>query len=74
MFGSTFSLMPSTRKQKAKEKRSRQSDAMSDMENMKVMLGTYSRNRSDEEIDENVEIESRSNGLKQETVRTSEHG
>ena len=66
--------MPSTRKQKAKEKRSRQSDAMSDMENMKVMLGTYSRNRSDEEIDENVEIESRSNGLKQETVRTSEHG
>ena len=36
--------MPSTRKQKAKEKRSRQSDVMSDIENLDVMLGAYSRN------------------------------
>ena len=36
--------MPSTRNQKAKEKRSRQSDVMSDLENMDVMLGIYSRN------------------------------
>ena len=33
--------MPSTRKQKAKEKRSRQSDVMSDIENLDVMLGNY---------------------------------
>ena len=31
--------MPSTRKQKAKEKRSRQSDVMSDLENVDIMLG-----------------------------------
>ena len=35
--------MPSTRKQKAKEKRSRQSDVMSDIENLDVMLGRYQR-------------------------------
>ena len=34
--------MPSTRRQKAKEKRSRQSDMMSDIENLDVMLGNYS--------------------------------
>ena len=33
--------MPSTKKQKAKEKRSRQSDVMSDIENLDVMLGSY---------------------------------
>ena len=36
--------MPSTRKQKAKEKRLRQSDVMSDLENVDMMLGNYSRN------------------------------
>ena len=35
--------MPSTRKQKAKERRSRQVDLMSDVENLDVMLGAYSR-------------------------------
>ena len=35
--------MPSTRKQKAKERRSRQSDIMSDIENLDVMLGSYQR-------------------------------
>ena len=33
--------MPSTKKQKAREKRSRQSDVMSDIENLDVMLGNY---------------------------------
>ena len=36
--------MPCTRKQKANEKRSRQSDVLSDFENMDLMLGLYSRN------------------------------
>ena len=38
--------MPSTRKQKAKEKRSRQSDVMSDIENLDVMLGNYANGDS----------------------------
>ena len=58
MLEDTFS-MPSTRKQKAKEKRSRQSDVMFNLENMKVMLGNYTGNRSDEELNENIEIGTR---------------
>ena len=66
--------MPSTRKQKAKEKRSRQSDVMSDLENIDVMLGVYPGNQSDDEIgDENVDIDSRSNGPIQEKVQTCEN-
>ena len=40
--------MPFTRKQKAREKRARQSDVMSDVENLDVMIGTYTRNELDE--------------------------
>ena len=47
--------MPSTRKQKAMEKRSRQSDMMSDMENLDVMLGSYSRNEIGSQNNGNVE-------------------
>ena len=36
--------MLSTRKQRAKERRSRQVDLMSDTENLDIMLGSYSRN------------------------------
>ena len=43
--------MPSTRKQKAREKRSRQSDVMSDIENLDVLLGNYQE--SDQVRDEN---------------------
>ena len=39
--------MPSTRKQKAKERRSRQSDLMSDIENLDVMLGSYQGDSSE---------------------------
>ena len=54
--------MPSTRKQKAKEKRSRQSDVMSDIENLDVMLGSYQRYNSEmqDRTSEN-EIDSESN-------------
>ena len=45
--------MPSTRKQKAKEKRSRQLDIMSDVENVDVMLGSYSRNDEGNDQNEN---------------------
>ena len=39
--------MPSTRKQKAKEKGSRQSDALSGIENLDVMLRSYQRDNSE---------------------------
>ena len=45
--------MPSTRKQKAKERRSRQLDIMSDIENVDVMLGNYSRNNEEKDLSEN---------------------
>ena len=49
--------MPSMRKQKAKEKRSRHSDVMSDIENLDVMLRNYTHgeNRDQEAIDQ-IEI------------------
>ena len=46
--------MPSTRKQKAREKRSRQSDVMSDLENVDILLGSYSRNELDCQLGESV--------------------
>ena len=50
-----FLVMPSTRKQEAKEKRSRQSDVMSDLENMDV-LGNYAEENYEIQ-EENVENE-----------------
>ena len=44
--------MPSTRKQKAKKRRSRQLDIMSDVENVDVMLGNYSTINQDEDRSE----------------------
>ena len=49
-------VMPSTRKQKAKDKRARQSDVMSHLKNLDVMLGTSTRNELDEQ-ENNSEIE-----------------
>ena len=58
--------MPSTRRQKAKEKRSRQSDIMSDIENLDVMLGNYSNTeiRDENAVDE-IEIDPESNRRQQ---------
>ena len=63
--------MPSTRKQKAREKRSRQSDVMSDLERMNVMLGNYLENQSDVDLNEN-EVDSMSNGTRTDMVRNCE--
>ena len=50
--------MPSTRRQKAKEKRSRQSDIMSDIENLDVMLGNYSNSEiRDQNTVDQIEID-----------------
>ena len=62
--------MPSKRKQKAKEKRSRQSDVTSDIEILDVLLGSYQRDnremqegKSDNEMDERLNRQER--GLNQ---------
>ena len=56
--------MLSTRKQKAREKRSRQSDVMSGIENVDIMLGNYSRNELDSQLGEReTELDLESIGL-----------
>ena len=45
--------MPSSKKQKAKERRSRQLDMMSDVENVDILLGSYSRDDEENDISEN---------------------
>ena len=55
--------MPSTRKQKAREKRSRQSDVMSDIDNLDLMLGSYQRQNSEIENERNEnDVDQRSGG------------
>ena len=54
--------MPSTRKQKAKERRSRQLDMLSDVEKTDIMLGSYSSEDEDNNASENgAHLESGSN-------------
>ena len=58
--------MPSTRKQKAKERRSRQLDMLSDVENVDIMLGSYSREDDENNVSENeVNLDSGSSRPKQ---------
>ena len=56
------SSMPSTREQKAKERRSRQLDMLTDVQNVDIMLGKYSRDDEENNISENgVNLDSGSN-------------
>ena len=65
--------MPSTRKQKAKEKRSRQSDVMSDLENMDILLGNYPRKELEIQSNEReVEVDLGSNRPQQNNDPNSE--
>ena len=58
--------MPSTRKQKAKERRSRQLDIMSDVENVDKMLGSYDRDdERAEQSESELNLDSGSNRLHQ---------
>ena len=45
--------MPSTRKQKVKERRSRQLDMLSDVENVDIMFGSFSRDEEENIASEN---------------------
>ena len=64
--------MPSTRKQRAKERRSRQIDIMSDAENLDVMLGSYPRNELGNDFDRNDEIDLGSDRTRGDLVQNSE--
>ena len=64
--------MPSTRKQRAKERRSRQLDIMSDTENLDVMLGSYPRNELGNDSDRNGEIDLGSDGTRGDPLQNSE--
>ena len=64
--------MPSTRKQKAKERRSRKVDLMSDTENLDIMLGFYSRNELESNsIDRNDDIDHESDRTRQDVAQNS---
>ena len=65
--------MPSTRKQKAKERRSRQLDIMSDVGNVDVMLGSYSGNIEGNDHSENeLNLDSESGRLQRNSNVTGE--
>ena len=64
--------MPSTRKQRAKERRSRQIDIMSDAENLDVMLGSYPRNDLENDFDRNDEMDLESNRTRVDLAQNSE--
>ena len=65
--------MPSTRKQRAKKRRSRQVDLMSDVEDLDVMLGSYSRNEMESNSgDRNDEVDLASDRTRGDVVQNSE--
>ena len=58
LLSKTFFDIPSTRNQKAKEKQSRHSDVMPDIENLDVMLGNYTNSEiRDQETVDQIEID-----------------
>ena len=65
--------MPSTRKPNARETRSRQSDVMSDSENVDIMLGSFSRKEvRNEQNKSDVDVDLESSRLQRITVIVSE--
>ena len=64
-------VIPSTRKQNAKEKRERQSDVMSEELNLDVMLRTYFRNElAEQENNSEIDLDLKSDRQQQRTSRT----
>ena len=63
--------MPSARKERAKERRSRQADLTSDVEHLDVTLGSYSRNELESNSeDRNVDLGS--DRPRQDVIQNSE--
>ena len=66
--------MPSTRKQEAKEKRSRETGLVSHLEKMDIISGRYSRGESkNRQNEDDIEINLESNSLQQITILVVEH-
>ena len=63
--------MPSTGKQKAREMRSRQSDVMSGIENLDVLLGSYSRNETNSQLSGNEDNMDRMSNERQTNTNQS---
>ena len=62
--------MASTRKQKARGKRSRLSDVMSDLENVDIMLDSYSRGElKNHQNEDDIEVELEYDRLQRNTFR-----
>ena len=57
--------MPSSRKQKAIENRSRHSEVMSDKENLVAVLGSYPENDLENEPENERDVDSTSAGLQE---------
>ena len=65
--------MPSTRKQRAKERRSREVDLMSDAETLDISLGSHSRNEPENNsVDENDEMDRESDRTRHDMAQNSE--
>ena len=65
--------MPSTRKQRAKERRPRQVDLMSDTEILDIMLSSYSRNELESNsVDRNDEMDCETDRTRHDLVQNSE--
>ena len=71
--------MPSTRRQKAKARKSREMDMMSDMDNLDVMLGSGNSNLIERELAEaidqsSVHSDSETNLYQRDEYRNFSHG
>ena len=63
--------MPSTCKQKTREKRSRQADVLSDMENLAV-IGSHPRNETENLLSEDEENSDRGSNERQTNIKPNE--
>ena len=65
--------MPSTRKQRAKERRSRQLDILSAVENVDIMLGSYSRDDDrNDQSEKELNLDSESSRPQQNSILTGD--
>ena len=66
--------MPSTRRQKAKARKSREMDMMSDFDNLDVMLGNDNNNPIERELADAIEQSSVHEDSNTKTYHRNEHG
>ena len=64
--------MPSTRSKKARARRSRESDIMSDLENMDILLGSDQFNQMERDLEQMTSFSNDLKGTKTEKIRLLE--